>query len=91
MQAILTKYIPATNTKPSRIKATAERGSLTRSWQYDGRAEDEHRAAAAALCQMFADEDAKALGEGSRAYNTWARPFVTGCLPDGSYAHVFID
>lgn len=29
MQAITTKYLPATNTKPSRIKAECEAGSLT--------------------------------------------------------------
>lgn len=34
MQAIKTKYLPATNTKPSRIKAECEAGSITISYDY---------------------------------------------------------
>ena len=88
MQAIVTKYLPATNTKPSRIKAQCERGSLTVSWSYEGRDEDEHANAAKALCAKFIAEDGERYGSNPKR-NPWAAPFVTGCLPSGNYAHVF--
>lgn len=73
MQAIVTKYLPATNTKPSRIKATSSAGSVTVSYSYDLDTEGCHRQAAQALCEK--------LG--------WAGQYVTGGLPNGDYVHVF--
>ena len=35
MQAIQTKYLPATNTKPSRIKAWCDAGSVTIAYPYE--------------------------------------------------------
>lgn len=73
MQAIVTKYLGATNTKPSRIKATASAGSVTISYSYDHDTEGCHRQAAQALCDKFG----------------WKGSFVTGGLPNGDYVHVF--
>ncbi len=87
MQAITTYYIPATNFKPSRIKAKCQRGSITVSYDHSGE-ESAHINAAKALCAKFVAEDAKEYGS-VRESNPWASPFVTGCLPDGGYAHVF--
>lgn len=86
MQAIITKVIPATNTKPTRIKASCERGSLTAC--EDASAEGSHRSVAAALCAKFAKEDEKRYGS-PLSTNPWLRPFVTGQIPSGDYAHVF--
>jgi hypothetical protein len=51
-QAITTKFLPDTNSKPSRVKATAEAGSVTLSWGNAG-IEDNHAAAAQALAAKF--------------------------------------
>lgn len=47
MQAIITKYIPPTNYKPSRIRAKCERGSIILSWDSELDTKDNHRAAIA--------------------------------------------
>ena len=49
MQAIETKYIPASNYRGSRIKATCERGSITVSYDDALNGEEAHIAAAQAL------------------------------------------
>lgn len=90
MQAIHTKVLPATNTKPTRIKAKCCRGSLTVA--YSGSAifssTEAHASVALSLCIKFADED-KARGIPVDE-NLWLRGFVSGGLPDGSHAHVFV-
>ncbi len=98
MQAITTKFLPCTNTKPSRIKATCERGSVTISVdQIDsvldlmGVRTDEdfrHRQAARFLLSKFLDEDALKYGS-KKESNPWAREFVTGCT-NGNFVHVFL-
>jgi len=51
MQAITTKYLPATNTKPSRYKATSASGlSVTLSTDHSLDSDGNHEAAAQALC-----------------------------------------
>jgi len=87
MQAIITKYLPATNTRGSRIKASCERGSVTISYPYElAMGEEVHRHGAKCLLAKFNAEDkAKYGGECG-----WNRPFVSGGLPDGSWAHVFV-
>ena len=50
MKAIMTKYLPCTNTKGSRIKAYAE-GVKPLSIGYDHAAHDPHVEAALALCR----------------------------------------
>lgn len=90
MQAILTRVIPATNTKPTRIKAICARGSLTMA--YDGPhqlgSDLAHAEVARALCSRFAVEDMAQYGPKSKS--AWDAPFVTGCLKNGDFAHVFL-
>lgn len=77
MQAIQTKYLPMTNTRLSRIKATAAAGTITVSYDHSLDVEGNHRAACDAL----------------RAKLSWVGDYyadmVGGQLPDGSYAWVF--
>lgn len=83
MQAIITKILPATNTRPTRIKASCERGSITVSYYHNG-AEHGHIDAANALIAKFVRQD------GERSPNPWTTPRVCGQLPSGDYAHVFV-
>lgn len=88
MQAIITKYLPATNFKGSRIKAKCERGSIIVS--HDSAAslpEGPHVAAAQALVDKFVKEDAERYGTDE---NPWNARRVIGGLPGGEYAHVFV-
>lgn len=93
MQAIETKVIPATNTKPTRIKATCERGSIIVSAdslsgdQMNG-SEFTHVRAAQILVDRFCAEDAKQYGSDPKT-NPWNAKRVTGGTKEG-YAHVFI-
>jgi hypothetical protein len=87
MQAIQTKYLPATNKHPSRIKATCDRGSITISYPEELTSPETHIAAANALIRKFVMEDAKKYGTNG---NPWSAPKVCGSLPDGTYAHVFV-
>jgi len=76
MKAIQTKYLPATNTKGARIKAWASGGNrVTIPYQHELSGADVHRAAARVLCDNMG----------------WDMPFVTGCLPNGDYCHVFAE
>jgi len=88
MQAIHSKYLPATNSRGSRIKATCERGSITIPFPYDKSGDEVHREAVQQLILRFCTEDLGQYGTPIER-NPWNRPFVTGCLPDGSFAHVF--
>lgn len=88
MQAIITKVLPTTNTKPTRIKAICSRGSVTVSRDAYNTLDDAHRGAAQALCDKFIAEDEKLYGPHR---NPWAQPRQTGSLPDGSQAHTFAD
>lgn len=75
MKAIVTKYHGPTDHHGARIVATAEGvPRLTVSWSPRLGDVENHREAAAALI----------IRQG------WAGEFVTGCLPDGRYAHVFV-
>lgn len=87
MQAIQTKYIPATNFKGSRVKAWCARGSITISYPHDLSGEDVHIAAAQALVVKFAAEDAKENKPDAGA--NWLKPRSCGQLKDGTYVHVF--
>lgn len=51
MQAITTKFIPCTNTKGSRVKAAAQAGSVTLSWDHG--IDNNHKAAAMALVKKY--------------------------------------
>ena len=50
MQAITTKFIGPTNTRGSRIKASAYAGSITVGYSHELNSDENHRAAAEALC-----------------------------------------
>lgn len=78
MQAIITKFIGPTNTKPSRIKASCltDTQGVTVSWDHGLSSDANHEAACEAL-------KAKLLWVG---YPKTAM----GSLPDGSMAHVFL-
>lgn len=74
MQAIHTKYLVPTNHSGSRIRATCAAKRITLPWDCELEVEENHRLAALALAEMIG----------------WSTEgLVTGCLPDGSYCHVF--
>jgi hypothetical protein len=76
-QAIVTRVLRATNTRGTRIKATAQAGSVTIGYDEAGSTpEERHAAAAAALAKKF--------GWDSDYYGQ----FVAGALPDGGYVFV---
>lgn len=92
MQAIQTKIIPATNFRPTRIKAWCARGSITvpyYSLPNEGGFEQKHINAALKLIDKFVKEDAESYGE-TKHQNPWVRHYATGCLPNGDFAHVFL-
>ena len=89
MQAIYTKYLPSTNYKCSRIKATAERGSVIISFDDGNGIENAHILAAQRLVDKFVTEDVSKYGS-KRSDNPWNRKRVVGGLPQGGYAHVFV-
>jgi hypothetical protein len=74
MQAIVTKFICPTNHRGSRVKATASCGSLTLSWDHALNQDENHAAVAKAFCES----------------KEWTGQMVGGCLPDGSWAWVFV-
>jgi hypothetical protein len=63
MKAILTKYLPATNTRGSRIQASAEGGNrISIPYPHELReGEETHRAAANALCAKMGWDGAETL------------------------------
>jgi hypothetical protein len=88
MQAIISKYLPATNRLPSRIKASCERGSITRSYPHDLSGDSCHAFVANLLCERFVAEDAKAYGSRPET-NPWAGVRIMGTIPSGEVVHVF--
>ena len=75
MQAIEVKYLPATNTKPSRYKATAEAGSITVPYDYDVCDWSNQENAARALLNK--------LG--------WDNDIAGGVIPNGNAVFVLLD
>ncbi len=75
MQAIVTKFIGATNTRGARVKATAQANNMTLAWDYQLHVPENHARAAQAL--------AIKLG--------WEGAFVGGGTPDDKgYAYVMM-
>jgi hypothetical protein len=74
MQAIVTKYLGPTNTRGARVKATAQRGSVTVPWDYALDAPGNHRVACMAALVEW----------------EWKGEWTGGQLPDGRYAFVCI-
>jgi hypothetical protein len=86
MQAIITKYLPCTNTRGSWIKASCDRGSITIGYPHELSGDRVHVAAAQALVAKFVKEDAEKYGT---HVNPWSRERVCGQIPSGEYVHVF--
>ena len=53
MQAIEVKYLPVTDTKPSRFKATCSAGSVTQSYNYEHQSEGNALEVATALANKI--------------------------------------
>lgn len=81
MQAIITKYLPATSKN--------WRGSITIGYPYDVSGQDCHIKAVESLVERFVKEDADRYGA-TNDTNPWLKPGACGQLPNGEYAHVFI-
>jgi len=76
MQAIVTKYLPATNFRGSRIKAACVAGSVTIPYPHELTGVAVHRAAAEALvAKLFPGLE--------------GTPLLGGALPDGRTVFVF--
>jgi hypothetical protein len=74
--AIRTKYMPATNCKPSRIKAWKENGiSIIISYDDSLNSDMAHARAAMALCEKYG----------------WKGNLVSGGFNDGGYCFVWVD
>jgi hypothetical protein len=87
MQAIQTKYLPATDSRGCRIKAKCARGSIVIPYPHELSGDETHRSAVLALATRFLDEDfIKGI---PRETNFWNRSFVSGSLPGCSMAHIF--
>lgn len=86
MQAIVTKYLPCTNTKGSRVKAYCERGSITIDYPHELSGDAVHVKAKEALISRFVKEDEERYGTKE---NPWSRPTHCGQIPSGEYVHVF--
>jgi hypothetical protein len=71
-QAIHTKYYGPTNYRGSRIRATAEVGSVTVAYNHAMDVYNNHRAAALALAEKY----------------RWVADWVGGALPGPGYAFV---
>ncbi len=67
-QAITTKYIGPTDSRGARVKATAQAGSVTLSWDHALDTDDNHLAAAKALQKKYG----------------WTGTLCGGGLPNGS-------
>ena len=77
MQAIQTKYLSATNSRGSRIKATCAAGSITIDYPHELSGMDCHAAAAKALVEKLGWIDAQYGG------------LLGGQLSNGEYVFVF--
>ena len=91
MQAIATRYLPATNTRGSRIKAHCERGSIIIPYPCEA-GQGAHRVALKALLDKFDAEDIKRFGTPG-AQDWGRRKWAGGALPQNnpdSYAFVIV-
>lgn len=72
MQAIKTRYLGPTDYRGARIKASAQAGSVTISYDYALNSDANHKAAAQALIDRL----------------DWCFTFSSGVLPCGDWCHV---
>ena len=82
-QAIVTRYLCPTNTRPSRIKVTCDRASLTITFPQGESLVDAHAVAVRALLAKFHKEDAP---DGDYRYRSWPEfgRWVCGGMPQSS-------
>jgi hypothetical protein len=86
-QAIVTKYLGATNFRGSRVKAMASAGSITLSWDHSLNSENNHTAAARALAVKYGW-----LVPNDPIGQTFSERYAIGGMPSASpYAYVFVD
>jgi hypothetical protein len=83
-QAIVTKYLGPTNHRGSRIKATAEAGSIVVPWNYALDPQENHRMAALTLASNMG-------WDGGASYRRLTACWHGGALPGGGYAFVFVE
>jgi hypothetical protein len=88
MQAIVTTYLPPTNTKPGRVKASCERGSKIYSWDHGLNPQAMHRLACQNLLDAFAGLDTYTYGGTVKDHNWAPNGFLTGQISDGRFVHV---
>jgi hypothetical protein len=88
MQAITVTYLPPTNCRGARLKASCERGSVTIPYPHGAQRDAVWREAFHALAEKFAAEDEAKYGT-PREQNPWLRPAVEGWA-DGKAVFVFL-
>lgn len=73
-QAIITKFIPCTNHRGSRVKAMCDAGSITLDWEHALTSDENHTRAAEALAKKL----------------EWEWNHIGGSLPSNMGGYVFI-
>ena len=81
MQAIITKYLGPTNFRGSRVKASAQAGSVTIPWDDAKDSANNHIAAALALIRKYGWNDPNRSH--MRSPHQWAGRMAMGATPDG--------
>lgn len=88
MQTITVKYLPATETRGSRLKASATRGSITIPYPHELNRSEAHAHACRNLAKFFLDADKVRYGSDPKS-SPWNGPWVEGSLP-GDAESVFV-
>jgi len=79
-QAIVTKYLGATDTQGARVSASCESGRSIVAWKYNLSSFENHEHACKVLQQKM-----------SSATKVWLDDMICGALPDGRKAFVFVE
>lgn len=87
MQAIETKFLPVSNTKGARIKASCSAGSQT--YDYYGLMSDGMKGGEEAMHTEAARRFKLHLAQVKGATH-WDAPTVAGSLMNGNYVHVYV-
>lgn len=86
MQAIITTFLPPTNTRGSRYKAACDAGSIIVSANHTLNITENHIAACQALQRKIAEAN---KAKYHTTADTWEQPMISGTIPDGRHVHVF--
>jgi hypothetical protein len=90
-QAIQTAFLPATESKGERIKASCERGQIYVDYPYGLSQSEAHAYACRALQVKFAEEDRAEYGEECTIEgNPWMRQMVGGSCPANKRGYIFV-